>query len=84
MFVTDLPEAATVRVRGDSFEHQCRCTIGQWSVDNVGMTRDPAYISCTPVDVAILIVKHVLMCHRGIQNVATAGVQHAFRHSGGT
>ncbi len=42
----------------------------------------PTEVSGTPVNITIVIVKHVLVGHGGIDHVATGGVQNAFWRTG--
>ena len=46
------------------------------------MARHPAHIGRAPVDVAVVVVEHVLVRHRGVDEIAAGGVQHALRRAG--
>ncbi len=47
------------------------------------MAGDPADVGGAPVDVAVVIVEHVLMRHRREHEIAARGVQHALGLAGG-
>ena len=46
------------------------------------MAGDPADIRRAPVDVAVVVVEHVLVRHRRVDEIAAGGVQHALRGAG--
>ena len=77
MLVDHLPEARRVRVVGHAFEHQRVGAIGQGAIHNVAVPGDPADIGRAPVDIAIVVVEHILVGHCGEEQVAAGGVQYA-------
>ena len=84
MLVADLPEAAGVWISGHAFEHDAGRAIREGAVDDVGVAGDPADIGRAPEDVVFLEVKDVFMRHRGPEEIAAGGVQHAFGLARGT
>ena len=46
------------------------------------MSRHPADVGCAPVDIAVVIVENVLMRHRGEDQIAARGMQHALGLAG--
>src|SRR5437879_6296842 len=72
-------EPGPVRVVGRALVHDARRAIGERSVDDVGMAGHPADVSGAPEDVFFFQIEHVLVRRRGPDQVATRGVQHAFR-----
>ena len=53
VFRGDAPERAGVRCpHGLAFVEDSRVAVQQRSVDDVGMADDPAYVGCSPVDLA--------------------------------
>ncbi len=77
MLVDHLPEAAGVGIVGHALEHQGRGAVGERSIDDVAVAGDPAHVGGAPVDVAVVIIEHVLVRHRGEDDVAAGRVQHA-------
>ncbi len=61
VFIHDLPEPAGIRIIGYAFKHQGDGAVGQRPVDDVAVPGDPADVRRAPVDVAVVIVEHVLM-----------------------
>ena len=80
--VDDVPEARHGRVVRHAFEHQRRRAVGERAVQDVAVARHPADVGRAPVDIAVVVVEHVLMRQRGIDEVAARGVQHALRLAG--
>ena len=83
VLVHHLAHAVGGRVVGHPFEHEGGGAIGERPVDQVGVTRDPAHVGGTPVDVLFVIVEHVLEGEGGIDQVAARGVQHSLGLAGG-
>ncbi|MNM96270.1 hypothetical protein D3C81_1087390 [compost metagenome] len=83
MLVDHLPEARGVRVVRYALEHQRGGAVGQRAVDDVAVPGDPADIGGAPEDVAFVVVEHVLVGHRHIQQITAGGVQHALGFAGG-
>ncbi len=84
MLVADLPEARKIRVVRHPFEDQRRRAVGQWAVDDIAMTGDPAHVRRTPVDVAVVIVENVLMRYGRVNHIAAGSVQYTFGRAGRT
>ena len=83
VLVDHLPEARGVGVVRHAFEHQGGGAVGQRAIDDVAVAGDPADVRGAPVDVAVVVVEHVLVGHRRAQQVAAGGVQHALGFAGG-
>ena len=82
VLVDDFPEPRVARIIRHAFEHQRGRAVRERSVDDVAVAGDPADVGGAPVDVAVVIVEHVLVRHRGVDQIAAGGVQHALRFSG--
>ena len=83
VLLNELPPAARVRCVGGSFEHQLRRPIGKRPVNHVRVAGDPAHISGAPVDIGLrLDVENVLVCVRGLGQVAARGVQNSLGSAG--
>ncbi len=78
MLVDHLPEARHRRIVRHAFEHQRGGAVGERPVDDVAVSGHPADVGGAPVDVAVVIVEHVLVRHCGVERIAAGGVQHAF------
>ena len=74
MLVDNLPETARVRISRYTFKHQADCTVVKRAINNIAMTGNPADISSTPVDLAILVVKNQFLGHGCLQQVTASGV----------
>ncbi|MNM79754.1 hypothetical protein D3C81_916990 [compost metagenome] len=84
VLVDHFPEARGVGVVRHALEHHRGGAIGQRAVDDVAVAGDPAHVGGAPVDVVFAQVEHRFMRVRRIEQVATAGVQHALGLAGGT
>src|SRR5262249_496499 len=73
------PKARGGRIVRDTFEHHRDGTVGKRAVDDVAVAGHPADVSGAPVDVALVIVEYVLVCHRRVNQVAGGRVQYALR-----
>ena len=62
---------------GRAFVHDRRRTVGERAVDDVAVAGDPAHVGGAPIDVAVVIIEHVLVRHRREDDVAAGRVQHA-------
>ena len=82
VLVDHLPEARHRRIVRHAFEHQRRGAVRERAVDDVGVARHPADIGSAPVDVAVVVVEHVLVRHRGVDVIAAGRVQHALGFAG--
>ena len=65
-----------------ALEHQRGGAVGERAVEDVAVARHPADVGGAPVDVAVVIVEHVLVRHRGVDEIAAGGVQHALGLAG--
>ena len=83
MFVHHLTHAVGGRVIGHPFEHDGGGTVGQWPVDQIGVTGYPAHVGGTPVDVLFVVIEHVFEGEGGIDQIAARGVQHTLGFAGG-
>src|SRR4051794_37986926 len=71
----DFPPAFPVReIRRALVDHSSR-RIGEWTVHDVGMSRDPANVGSGPVNVVVLEIKNPAMSHRGLQQIAGCRVE---------
>src|SRR5690606_28469344 len=84
VLVHDLPEARVVGPGGHTFEHQRGSGVAQRSVEDVAVAGHPANVCRAPVDVPVVVVEDVLVCHRCLQEVTRRGVQDALGLAGGT
>ena len=82
VLVDDVPEPRIVGVVRHALEHQRGRAVGERAVEDVAVAGDPADVGGAPVDVAVVIVEHVLMRHRGEHQIAAGGVQHALGLAG--
>src|SRR4029079_15791757 len=83
VLVAHFPETRRGRIVRHAFEHQRDGAVRERPVDDVAVTGDPADVGGAPVDVAIVIIEHVLVRDRGVDQIAAGGVQHAFWLPGG-
>ena len=67
---------------GHAFEHQRGCAAGQRTVQQVAVPGYPTHVSGTPIDIALMVVKHVLKGGCGVDQISAGGVQHALRLAG--
>ena len=82
VLVDDVPEPRIVGIVRHALEHQRGGAVGQRPVEDVAVAGDPADVGGAPVDVAVVIVEHVLMRHRREHEIAAGGVQHALGLAG--
>ena len=82
VLVDHLPKARDRRVGGDALEHQRDRAVGERAIDDVAVPGHPADVRRAPVDVAVMVVEHVLVGERGVNQVAAGGVQHALGFAG--
>lgn len=76
-----VPVAALVGVRRDALEHEGGCAVGERSVDDVRMSRDPSDVRHAPKDVSRVVVEHVLVSQRRHQQVSSLRVNHTLGFS---
>mmetsp|Transcript_45065 Transcript_45065/g.113504 ORF Transcript_45065/g.113504 Transcript_45065/m.113504 type:complete len:375 (+) Transcript_45065:991-2115(+) len=74
-----VPVATGIRVDGDALEHEGGGTVAERAVHDVRVASDPADVGHARVHVTFLVVEHILVSHRRIQEVAGRGVQQTFR-----
>ena len=82
VLVAHFPEARGGRIVRHALEHQRDGAVGERAIDDVAVAGDPADVGGAPVDVAVVIVEHVLMRDRRVDQIAAGGVQHALRLAG--
>ena len=82
VLVDDLPEPRHRRIIRHAFEHQRGGAVRKRPIDDVAVAGDPADVGGAPIDVAVVIVEHVLVRHRGVDQITRRGVQHALRLAG--
>ena len=82
VLVDHLPEARHRRIVRHALEHQRGRAVRERAVENIAVARDPADVGGAPVDVAVVVVEHELVRHRGEEVVAGGRVQHALRFAG--
>ena len=84
VLVDHLPEPRHRRIIRHAFEHQRGGAVGERPIDDVAVAGDPADVGGAPVDVAVVIVEHVLVRHRREHEIARGSMQHALRLAGRT
>ncbi len=57
------PKTARVGISGDALKHDGCGAVRQRSIDDIGVTSDPANIRRTPVNVARAIIENILVGH---------------------
>lgn len=61
-----------------------RCAVRQWTIHHVGMSRDPADIGGTPINITGVIVEDILESCCRINQISRGGMENSFRFSGRT
>jgi len=56
-------------INGSALEEESRHSIGQRSVNDVGVASDPANVSHTAKEIARMAIEHQLVGQRGVQQV---------------
>jgi hypothetical protein len=82
VLVDDFPEPTDRGVVRHALEHQRRRAVGERTVDEIAVAGHPADVRGAPVDVALVIIEHVLMRHRGVDEIAAGGVDDALGRAG--
>ena len=77
--VDDLPVAARVGVGRHRLEHDAGGAVRERAVDDVAVSRDPADVGGAEVDVVVVVIEDQPVGHRGVEQVAAGGVEHALR-----
>ena len=67
---------------GHAFEHQGGGAVGQRAIDDIAVAGDPADIGGAPIDIALVVIEHILMGPGRPQQIAAGGVQHALGFAG--
>lgn len=83
VLVDDVPVAGEVGVGGGTLKDNGSATQEQGSVDNVGVTGNPADVTTTEEAVVVVDVKDVLAAHGSTDQITRGGVHHTLRFSGG-
>src|SRR5690606_36261214 len=84
VFLDDLPEPAIVRIGGNSLEQHGGRTVGQWSVNDIGMSGDPTYVRRTPEHVLVPVLEHIFKGICREHHIASGGVDLSFGPARGT
>ena len=82
VLVDHLPEARGGGIVGHAFEHQGGGAVGQRAIDDIAVAGHPADIGGAPIDIAFVIIEHILMGIGGPEQIAARGVQHALGLAG--
>mmetsp|Transcript_340 Transcript_340/g.907 ORF Transcript_340/g.907 Transcript_340/m.907 type:complete len:485 (-) Transcript_340:346-1800(-) len=69
-----LPVSPSVGVGRDGLEQHRLRSVQQWSIRDIRVTGDPPSVSNAGVDIAVLVVKDVLVRHRGVRAIPPGGV----------
>ena len=84
VLLDDFPPATRVRCVRGALEDNLGCTVSQGAVHNVGVTGNPAHVSCAPVHIGVCVqIEDVLVSERSLGEVATSGVQNTLGLTGG-
>ena len=79
VLLDDLPESAFVWPVRSSFVHHRGRAVGQWTIDDVTVSGDPADIGGAPIHIALwLEIKDRFMGKSCLSEVATCGVKNSF------
>ena len=73
-----LPIPVRVRVSRNAFEHGRCGSIGQGTINDIGMPGNPANVSRTKIDALLVVVENVLVRNRRINHVAGGRVKNPF------
>ena len=84
VLINDITHTAMGGIAGHALKHQGSRTVGQGAINDIAVPGNPANVRGAPVDFTLLIVKHVLVGHGGVGQVAAGGVLQAFRRTGRT
>ena len=72
-----LPVAVRVGIGGNGFKHHSGRAVGHWTVYDIRVASDPADVGRAEVDVAVVVVEHVLVRGARIDHVPADRVLHA-------
>src|SRR5215475_7987569 len=78
IFFDDFPESVRFRPVRSAFIHDRRRAVGERTIDDVAMARNPTDISSAPVNILISNVEYVLCRRVNADQIAASGVQDAF------
>src|SRR5258706_10152368 len=78
----DGPEAAEVGKVGRAFVHERGRTVGERTVNDIGVASDPTDVGGTPVGVALADVEDVFRGDVRADQISAAGVEDALGFSG--
>ena len=84
MLVAYFPEARGIGIGRHALEYQRDGAVGERSVDDIGVPRDPADIGGTPEYIPFMVIKDVLVGDRGVQEITAGGVQNPLGFAGRT
>ena len=83
ILLNDLPKARKIRKVRRAFIHDLGNAIEHRPVSDVGMSCDPAHISCAPVDIVIAHIKNILTRRVGISHIPPCRMENTLRLSSG-
>src|SRR5215212_1070215 len=78
VFLDYLPHAVLTGIGRGTLIHQARRPVAQGSVDDVGVSRDPADVRRAPVDVVVLYIEDPLGGGVDMGKVSARGVDYTF------
>ncbi len=55
---------------GHAFEHQGGGAVGQRPIEDIAVAGHPAHIGRAPINVAVVIIEHVMMGDSGVEKIA--------------
>ena len=74
MLLDDATKTAGIGIGGHAFKHQGCRAVSERTVNDVAVASHPTHVGCTPVNIAIFVVEHILVRHRRVSDVAASGV----------
>src|SRR5688500_2220740 len=77
MFFNYLPEAGCIRVIRNTFKNNTDSAGQQRSVYNVGMSRYPSHVGCTPENIPVAVLEHIPETIIGIFHINRSGMGHS-------
>src|SRR5262245_47059802 len=83
IFLDDFPKPVRLRPIRRPFIHDSGGTVGEWTIDNVAVARDPADIRCAPEDILISNIEDVLRGRINADQIAACRVEDAFWFTSG-
>ena len=76
IFINDTPKSAGIRIGGDPFEHQGRGAGTQRTINGIAVTRNPAHIRRTEINIPWFILEDIDKGIGGIDHITRAGMDH--------